>query len=75
MGTFEARSPSRSRRICADLDIQSNSVTAMKRSPPASGAVIALISRSATSRTSTKLKPSLGTPGIPFSSRSIAWTE
>ena len=41
----------------------------------APGAVIALISRSATSRTSTKLNPSLGTPGIPLSSRSIDCSE
>ena len=42
--------------------------------PPA-GDSIALISRSATSRTSTKLKPIRGIPGIPFRSRSITCSE
>ena len=47
----------------------------MKRSPPASGAVIARICRSATSRTSTKLKPIRGIPGHPASSRSTICSE
>ncbi len=48
---------------------------ASSRSPPASGAVIARMWSSATSRTSTKVKPSRGIAGIPFSSRSISCSE
>ena len=47
----------------------------MKRSPPAAGSVIARMCRSATSRTSTNVKPSCGTAGMPSSSRWIACSE
>jgi Asp-tRNA(Asn)/Glu-tRNA(Gln) amidotransferase A subunit family amidase len=62
-------------RISATSVSQRNSVTAMKRSPPASAAVITRISRSATSRTSTKLRPSRGIAGMPMRRRSIARRE
>ena len=52
-----------------------NRSVAMKRLPPAAGSVIARISRSATSRTSTNEKPSRGIAGIPFISRSISCRE
>ena len=55
--------------------IHMNRSVAMKRLPPAACCSIARTCRSATSRTSTKLKPSRGTAGIPPSSRSISCSE
>ena len=72
VGTFEASSPSRSRSTSPISPIHRYRSAAMKRSPAASGAVIARISRSTTSRTSTRLKPSRGTPGMPSSRRCTA---
>jgi hypothetical protein len=75
VGTLRAASPSRSRRIAATSGIHRNSSVEMKRSPPAAGLVIARMWRSATSRTSTNVNPSLGAAGIPSTSRWMACSE